>query len=36
MEDHFVGVIVLEGFTKIKEGETVKATGEVMSVPVGP
>ncbi len=35
LEDHFVWVIVLEWFTGIKEWEVVKATGEVLSVPVG-
>jgi F0F1-type ATP synthase alpha subunit len=28
-------VVVLSGFKTIKEGETVKATGRVMEVPVG-
>jgi F-type H+/Na+-transporting ATPase subunit alpha len=30
-----VGVIVLGDFSKIKEGEEVKATGQILSVPVG-
>ena len=34
LEDHFVWVIVLDGFTKIKEWEVAKATGEVLSIPV--
>jgi len=33
-EDH-VGAIILGDFTKIKEGDTVKATGQILSVPVG-
>jgi len=33
-EDH-VGVIVLGDDSKIKEGDTAKATGEILSVPVG-
>ena len=35
LEEHFVGVVILEGFTKIKEGEIAKATGKVLEVPVG-
>ncbi len=35
LEDHFVWVIVLEWYLGIKEWEVVKATGEVLSVPVG-
>ena len=34
LEEHFVWVVVLDGFTTIKEGETVKAAGKTMSVPV--
>ncbi len=34
LEDHFVWVVVLEGFTSIKEWETVKSTGKVLNVPV--
>ncbi len=30
-----VGAIILGDFTKIKEGDTVKATGQILSVPVG-
>lgn len=36
LEEHFVGVVVLEGFTSIKEGEKAKATGRILEVPVGP
>ena len=35
LEDHFVWVIVLEGYLGIKEWEVVKATGKVLNVPVG-
>ncbi len=35
LEDHFVGVIILEWYLDIKEWETVKATGEVLNIPVG-
>jgi len=35
LEEHFVGVVVLDGFTKIKEGEIAKATGKILEVPVG-
>jgi len=34
LDEHFVWVVVLEGFTSIKEGEVVKATGKTLSVPV--
>src|SRR6266508_3024724 len=30
-----IGVVVLGGFDKIEEGQTVRRTGEVLSVPVG-
>lgn len=35
LEEDFVGVIVLGDFSKIKEGETVKRTNRILSVPVG-
>ncbi|MDQ7009758.1 MAG: F0F1 ATP synthase subunit alpha [Candidatus Gracilibacteria bacterium] len=35
LEDHFVGIVILEGFNNLKEGEIAKATGEVLNVPVG-
>lgn len=35
LEDHYVGVVVLSGFNTIKEGDTVKATGRTLEVPVG-
>lgn len=34
LEEFSVGVVILSGFKSIKEGETVKATGRVMEVPV--
>ena len=35
LEEDFIGVIVLGEFSKIKEGETVKRTGKILSIPVG-
>lgn len=35
LEDHYVGVVVLSGFSGIKEGEKVKTTGRTLEVPVG-
>ena len=35
LEDETVGAIILGDFKKIKEGDTVKRTGKIMSVPVG-
>jgi len=35
LEEHYVWVVVLSWFTTIKEGETVKATGRTLEVPVG-
>ncbi|MEK7106490.1 MAG: F0F1 ATP synthase subunit alpha, partial [Patescibacteria group bacterium] len=35
LDEDSVGVIVLGGFYNIKEGDEVKATGEILSVPVG-
>lgn len=34
LEEETVGIIILGDFSKIKEGEIVKATGEILSVPV--
>ena len=34
LDTHFVWVVILEWFNKIKEGETVKATGKTLEVPV--
>ena len=34
LEEDSVGVIVLGDFTKIKEGEEVKSTNQILSVPV--
>ena len=36
LEDHYVGVVVLSGFTGVKEWEKVKTTGRTLEVPVGP
>ena len=35
LDVHEIGVVVLGDFSKIEEGQTVKRTGEVLSVPVG-
>lgn len=35
LQESFVGVVIFGDFSDIKEGDTVKRTGEVMSVPVG-
>ena len=35
LEEETVGAVILGSFTHIKEGDTVKRTGRVMSVPVG-
>jgi len=34
LEEHFVWVVILSGFTSIKEWETVKSTGKTLEVPV--
>src|SRR5262245_18973298 len=36
LEEDNVGIIVLGDYSRIKEGDTVKRTGRVMSIPVGP
>ena len=36
LEEHYVGIVVLEGFQKISEGEKAKASGKILEVPVGP
>jgi F-type H+-transporting ATPase subunit alpha len=35
LDEHSVGVVILGDFAKIAEGQQVKRTGEVLSVPVG-
>jgi F-type H+-transporting ATPase subunit alpha len=35
LEEEFVGVVVLGDYSKVKEGDTAKATGNILSVPVG-
>ncbi len=35
LEDDTVGVIILGDFSKIKEGDEVKATGKILEIPVG-
>ncbi len=36
LEEDNVGIILLGEYTKIKEGDIVKRTGKIMSIPVGP
>mgnify|MGYP005679825343 FL=1 len=36
LDEHSVGVVVLSGFSSIKEGDIAKTTGRIMEVPVGP
>ncbi|MUL49696.1 F0F1 ATP synthase subunit alpha [Mycobacterium sp. CBMA293] len=35
LDEHSIGAVILGGFEKIEEGQQVKRTGEVLSVPVG-
>lgn len=35
LEEDTVGVIILGDFSKIKEGDEVKATGKILEIPVG-
>lgn len=35
LEDHFVGVVVLSGFSSIREGMIATTTGKVLEIPVG-
>src|SRR6266576_5837525 len=36
LEEESVGTVLLGDYTEIKEGDTVKRTGRIISVPVGP
>ena len=36
LEEETVGAVILGDYTKIREGDTVKTTGKVVEVPVGP
>ncbi len=36
LEENSIGAVVLGGFLDVREGETVRATGQLLSVPVGP
>src|SRR5690349_16324006 len=36
LEEESVGAVLLGDFTEIREGDTVKRTGRIISVPVGP
>lgn len=35
LENYTVGAVILGDYTKVKEGDEVRATGEILSVPVG-
>src|SRR5947209_4849464 len=35
LEEDEVGAVILGDFSSVKEGDTVKATGKILSVPVG-
>ena len=35
LDEHSIGAVILGDFQKIEEGQQVKRTGEVLSVPVG-
>ena len=35
LDEHSIGAVILGDFEKIEEGQQVKRTGEVLSVPVG-
>lgn len=35
LEEHSVGAIILGHYEKVKQGDTVKSTGKILSVPVG-
>lgn len=35
LDEHFIGVVVLSGFTSVREGEKVTSTGRTLEVPVG-
>jgi len=36
LDEDFVGAIILGNYSQIKEGDTVKSTGRILEVPVGP
>ncbi len=35
LEEHYVGVVILSGFSTVSEGMIAKATGKILEVPVG-
>lgn len=35
LEEHYVGVVILSGFSSVSEGMMAKATGKILEVPVG-
>src|SRR5690349_23339150 len=36
LEEETVGAVILGDYTQIKEGDTVKTTGSIVEIPVGP
>jgi F-type H+-transporting ATPase subunit alpha len=36
LEEHYVGVVILSGFSTIHEGMTARASGKILEIPVGP
>lgn len=35
LEEHYVGVVILSGFSSIHEGMTAQASGKILEIPVG-
>lgn len=35
LEEHYVGIVILSGFSTIAEGMTAQGTGKILEVPVG-
>lgn len=35
LEEHYVGVVILSGFSTVSEGMLVTATGKILEIPVG-
>jgi F-type H+/Na+-transporting ATPase subunit alpha len=36
LEEHYVGIVILSGFSTIHEGMTAQASGKILEIPVGP
>lgn len=34
LEEHYVGVVILSGFSQVSEGMLAKATGKILEIPV--